>query len=129
MLYFSTYQKERIKMTNQLVLCHLFYCYLLKVNLLNIYGLDFLQRTNVSNTILIFSNMNFPFQLLRRRLDKADINLLMKIKVFMFDCDGVLWRGQKPIVGAIETLNYLKENGKHVYYCVWLLSTFLCVDE
>ena len=73
--------------------------------------------------------MNFPFQLLRRRLDKADINLLMKIKVFMFDCDGVLWRGQKPIVGAIETLNYLKENGKQVYYCVWLFFTFLCVDE
>lgn len=73
--------------------------------------------------------MNFPFQLLRRRLDKADINMLMKIKVFMFDCDGVLWRGQKPISGAIETLNYLKENGKSVYYCVSCLSRFSRVDK
>lgn len=67
---------------------------------------------------LLFPSMNFPIQLLRRRLDKADINTLMKIKVFMFDCDGVLWNGQKPIAGAIETVDYLKKNGKSVYYCV-----------
>ena len=42
----------------------------------------------------------------------------MKIKVFMFDCDGVLWNGQKPIAGAIETVDYLKKNGKSIYYCV-----------
>ena len=64
--------------------------------------------------------MNFPYQLLRRRLDKADINLLMKIKVFMFDCDGVLWRGAQPIDGAIDTLNYLKEHGKNIFYCVFV---------
>lgn len=65
-----------------------------------------------------FSLMNFPFRLLRRHLDKADINTLMKIKVFMFDCDGVLWNGAKPIAGAIETVNYLKDKGKSVFYCV-----------
>ena len=64
--------------------------------------------------------MNFPFQLLRRRLAKADINLLMKIKVFMFDCDGVLWRGAQPIDGAIDTLNYLKDHGKSIFYCVFV---------
>ena len=64
--------------------------------------------------------MNFPFQLLRRRLDKADINLLMKIKVFMFDCDGVLWRGAQPIDGAIDTLNCLKDHGKSIFYCVFV---------
>lgn len=63
-------------------------------------------------------NMNFPFQLLRKRLEKADINLLVKMKVFMFDCDGVLWRGKTPIRGAVETLNYLRNNGKSIYYCV-----------
>ena len=62
--------------------------------------------------------MNFPFQLLRRHLDKADINMLMKIKVFVFDCDGVLWKGAKPIAGAAETVNYLKDKGKSVFYCV-----------
>ena len=64
--------------------------------------------------------MNFPFQLLRRRLDKANINLLMKIKVFMFDCDRVLWRGAQPIDGAIDTLNYLKDHGKNIFYCVFV---------
>ncbi|KAM7453120.1 hypothetical protein BLSTO_06137 [Blastocystis sp. subtype 1] len=61
--------------------------------------------------------MNFPFQLLRKRLEKADINLLVKMKVFMFDCDGVLWRGKTPIRGAVETLNYLRDHGKSIYYC------------
>ena len=54
--------------------------------------------------------MNFPFQLLRKRLEKADINLLVKMKVFMFDCDGVLWRGKTPIRGAVETLRPRKEH-------------------
>lgn len=60
----------------------------------------------------------FPFSLLRRRLDKADINMLMKLKVFLVDCDGVLWRGNKPILGSAETINYLKSKGKVVYFCV-----------
>jgi 4-nitrophenylphosphatase len=65
--------------------------------------------------------MNFPFQLFRRHLDKADINTLMKIKVFLFDCDGVLWKGAKPISGAVETVKYLKDKGKSVFYCVSVL--------
>ena len=64
----------------------------------------------------------FPFPLLRRRLDKADINLLMKLKVFLVDCDGVLWRGGKPIPGSADTVNYLKSKGKAVYFCVWPFS-------
>ena len=60
----------------------------------------------------------FPFSLLRRRLDKADINLLVKLKVFLFDCDGVLWRGNKAIPGSADTVNYLKSKGKLVYFCV-----------
>lgn len=64
--------------------------------------------------------MNFPFQLLRKRLEKADINLLVKMKVFMFDCDGVLWRGKTPIRGAVETLNYLRDHGKSICYCVFV---------
>lgn len=78
---------------------------------------------------LLYPSMNFPIQLLRRRLDKADINMLMKIKVFMLDCDGVLWNGQNPIAGAIETVNYLKKNGKGVYYCVGGNGSQLTVDE
>ena len=72
-------------------------------------------RTNVLNLSAV---MNFPFQLFRRHLDKADINTLMKIKVFLFDCDGVLWKGAKPISGAVETVKYLKDKGKSVFYCV-----------
>ena len=38
----------------------------------------------------------------------------------MFDCDGVLWRGAQPIDGAIDTLNYLKDHGKSIFYCVFV---------
>lgn len=60
----------------------------------------------------------FPFPLLRQHLQKTDINFLMKLKVFLFDCDGVLWRGAQAIPRAMETVNYLKDNGKMIYYCV-----------
>ena len=35
---------------------------------------------------------------------------------FVFDCDGVLWHGESPIEGAIETVRKLKAAGKHVYF-------------
>merc|ERR1712071_515620 len=34
----------------------------------------------------------------------------------LVDCDGVLWAGSKLISNSVETINFLKENGKQVFY-------------
>ena len=44
--------------------------------------------------------------------DSAAINeFIDKFDVFLFDCDGVLWEGTRPIPGAIEVLHYLRKQG------------------
>ena len=58
--------------------------------------------------------------LLRQPLDTCGSKLLKATKAFLFDCDGVIWKGNQPIPGSIETLNYLKKIGKHVFYVVSL---------
>uniref|UniRef100_UPI00358E1EB8 glycerol-3-phosphate phosphatase-like n=1 Tax=Myxine glutinosa TaxID=7769 RepID=UPI00358E1EB8 len=35
---------------------------------------------------------------------------------FLFDCDGVLWRGNRAIDGAPEAVNALRRRGKRVYF-------------
>ncbi len=39
-----------------------------------------------------------------------------KIKLFLLDCDGVIWRGNQAIEGSIETINYLYQKGYKVYF-------------
>ncbi|KAF8123684.1 HAD-like domain-containing protein [Boletus edulis] len=39
-------------------------------------------------------------------------SLLDKYDTWMFDCDGVLWRGDSPIDGAVEVLDILRKRGK-----------------
>ena len=43
-------------------------------------------------------------------------NIIDEIKTFVFDCDGVLWVGNKPIEGAVKFINELKRRGKRVYF-------------
>ena len=54
----------------------------------------------------------------KQRLTSLDKSILDGIKVFLFDCDGVIWKGSQTIPGAVETLNYLNQQGKLVYYIV-----------
>ena len=35
---------------------------------------------------------------------------------FLFDCDGVIWNGDTPIPGVVETLAYLRKEGKKVIF-------------
>lgn len=35
---------------------------------------------------------------------------------FLFDCDGVMWCGQRAIPGSFETLNQLQQRGKRVFF-------------
>ncbi|KAM4631777.1 glycerol-3-phosphate phosphatase [Discoglossus pictus] len=41
---------------------------------------------------------------------------LASVDTVLFDCDGVLWRGDEAIPGAPELINALKQQGKRVFY-------------
>lgn len=55
---------------------------------------------------------------LRRQLTQCSSGLFKDIKVFLFDCDGVLWKGAQLIDKAADTINYLTNQGKYVYFVV-----------
>ncbi len=40
----------------------------------------------------------------------------MAIRVVIFDLDGVLYRGEQPMPGAVETVRRLRESGRRVIY-------------
>ncbi|MBN3303951.1 PGP phosphatase, partial [Amia calva] len=42
--------------------------------------------------------------------------LLESVDDVLFDCDGVIWRGDQAIPGAPEVINLLKKNGKRVFF-------------
>ena len=44
------------------------------------------------------------------------MKILEKFRVFLFDLDGVLWRGKEVIPGAREVVNGLREQGKMVRF-------------
>ena len=50
------------------------------------------------------------------RLSSPQENLLDKIDVFIFDCDGVIWRGDSLIDGIPETLEKLRAAGKKMFF-------------
>lgn len=53
-----------------------------------------------------------------RRLTTAEDyeSLLSKYDTWMFDCDGVLWHGDRPIEGAVEVLDMLRKRGKRLLF-------------
>ncbi|KAI1900142.1 hypothetical protein AGOR_G00046970 [Albula goreensis] len=52
-----------------------------------------------------------------RRLRGAQLKDLLKEKhCVLFDCDGVIWNGEKPVAGAPEVVNMLKKRGKSVFF-------------
>ncbi|RUS17126.1 HAD-like domain-containing protein [Endogone sp. FLAS-F59071] len=42
--------------------------------------------------------------------------LLDKFDTFLFDCDGVLWRGNEAIPGVPEAMNYIRSKGKQLLF-------------
>lgn len=42
--------------------------------------------------------------------------LLDSVDSVLFDCDGVIWRGEQAIAGAPQVVNLLKERGKRVFF-------------
>lgn len=43
-------------------------------------------------------------------------SLIDKVDCFIFDCDGVIWRGDSVIEGVPETLDYLRSLGKQLVF-------------
>lgn len=43
-------------------------------------------------------------------------NLLKRTKAFLFDLDGTLYLGDRPIEGAVETLCFLRQAGKRIVF-------------
>ena len=50
--------------------------------------------------------------LLGQELGENSVELLQNIKAILFDCDGVIWVGNRIILGAIDTIQYFKKLGK-----------------
>lgn len=51
------------------------------------------------------------------RLTGAGVQqVLDSVDSVLFDCDGVIWRGDQAIPGAPQVVNLLKENGKKVFF-------------
>ena len=42
--------------------------------------------------------------------------LIDNTEVFVFDCDGVIWKGDTLIDGVPETLEFLKSKGKRLFF-------------
>ena len=42
--------------------------------------------------------------------------LLSSVKAFIFDCDGVIWKGDSVIPGVPETLDLLRSQGKRLFF-------------
>lgn len=63
-----------------------------------------------------FIGIQHPFRRSVTSLKLAKTNLLSNTDIFVFDCDGVLWRGGHPIPGAMETISALRNMKKMVYF-------------
>lgn len=55
---------------------------------------------------------------LRQRLIQNNCSFLKDINVFLFDCDGVIWKGTQSIDKAADTVNHLTKSGNYVYFVV-----------
>ncbi|XP_051924539.1 pyridoxal phosphate phosphatase [Hippocampus zosterae] len=52
-----------------------------------------------------------------RKIGGAQIRSLLEAKeFFLFDCDGVLWHGEKAVAGAVQVVNSLMRQGKNVVF-------------
>eukprot|EP00980_Cylindrotheca_fusiformis_P008087 scaffold1722_cov120-Cylindrotheca_fusiformis.AAC.17 len=50
------------------------------------------------------------------KLSEPQKQLLEEVDVFIFDCDGVIWRGDSLIDGIPETLEKLRKAGKRMFF-------------
>ncbi|KAL0773290.1 hypothetical protein Bca101_038441 [Brassica carinata] len=56
-----------------------------------------------------------PRAMAAQQLENAD-QLIDSVETFIFDCDGVIWKGDKLIEGVPETLDMLRAKGKRLVF-------------
>mmetsp|Transcript_20508 Transcript_20508/g.29357 ORF Transcript_20508/g.29357 Transcript_20508/m.29357 type:complete len:362 (+) Transcript_20508:95-1180(+) len=66
------------------------------------------RTTSFSTTTSLHANV--------LKLTEPSKDLLPDVDVFIFDCDGVIWRGDSVIDGIPETLDKLRSLGKKMYF-------------
>ena len=48
---------------------------------------------------------------------RSSIDTLLKnVDAFLFDCDGVIWKGNDLIPGAISSIEWLEKQNKKIYF-------------
>ncbi|CAL5364769.1 unnamed protein product [Camellia sinensis] len=67
------------------------------------------------NTCRMESSSNFVARASAQPLKNAD-QLIDSVETFIFDCDGVIWKGDKLIDGVPETLDMLRTKGKRLVF-------------
>lgn len=51
-------------------------------------------------------------------LKNLKVSIVSLYDTFLFDCDGVIWTGEKVIKGVIDVLNQLDKYGKKLFFVV-----------
>ncbi|GMP21704.1 hypothetical protein CsSME_00000032 [Camellia sinensis var. sinensis] len=73
------------------------------------------KKKKNSNTRRMESSSNFVARASAQPLKNAD-QLIDSVETFIFDCDGVIWKGDKLIDGVPETLDMLRTKGKRLVF-------------
>jgi 4-nitrophenyl phosphatase/phosphoglycolate phosphatase len=63
-----------------------------------------------------FTHATQPLSANVLKLSDPQKEILDEVDVFIFDCDGVIWRGDSLIDGIPETLEKLRKAGKRMFF-------------
>lgn len=63
-----------------------------------------------------FTHATTPLAANVLKLSEPQKELLDTVDVFIFDCDGVIWRGDSLIEGIPETLDKLRKANKRMFF-------------
>ena len=75
---------------------------------------SFLQRSTLSRTSL-FSTLTPSMTATPKKILGAD-EIIKNSDVFIFDCDGVIWKGDSLIPGVPAVLDKLRAQGKMIFF-------------
>ncbi|KAA8494047.1 Phosphoglycolate phosphatase 1B, chloroplastic [Porphyridium purpureum] len=75
---------------------------------------SFRSRSNMTG--MTAANAEAGTDAAAKRLTKPGPQLLDTVNTFIFDCDGVIWRGDSVIDGVPETLDFLRAQGKRLFF-------------